>query len=111
MQTLITVHCTRGASLRDAIENDPQREKRHALEVVWAHKPGRYPGWLKLRSTAPDRPGAVNVEWDGDARLLLCRVITRGKSRQHLIIGDLVDYLIARHRRRIRFMVITPETR
>lgn len=110
MQTLITVHCTRGGSLRDALENDARRETHHGLRVVWAHKPGRHPGWLKLHSTHPDRPGAINVEWDGDARLLLCRVITRGRSRPHFITGDLIDYLMARHRRRIRFIVITPES-
>ncbi len=110
MQTLVTVHCRKGRSLREAIEADGRREATHGLKVVWAHKRGRHPGWLKLRSTVTGRPGAINIEWDGDASLLLCRVITRGGNRPHQILGDLIDYLMARHRRRIRFVVVTPES-
>jgi hypothetical protein len=38
----------------------------------------------------------------------LCRVITRGKGRPNLIIGDFVDFLLHHFRRRIRAINIIP---
>jgi hypothetical protein len=108
MQTFVEVYCKRGTSLREAIASDPRLEK-HGLEVLKQHQPGRTPGWAKLRGVKPDRKGTVNVEWDASAQVLHCRVVNRGRGRPHLIIGDLVEYLLARHRSRILVLMIVPQ--
>ena len=107
MQTVIQVHCSRGQSLRDKIAKD-SRLDQHSLYVVKEHQPGRSPGWLKIRSTEPDRRGAINLQWDA-AGVLRCRVVNRGKGKPNLIVGDFLDYLLARHRKRIRVVTLLPD--
>lgn len=99
--------CAHGRSLRDAIAND-QRLARHDLEIIQEKKPGRSPGWTKVRSTESNRGGSMNIQWDGATSILTCRVINRGSGRPNLIIGDFVDYLLSRYRRRIRLMTVLP---
>ena len=72
------------------------------LVVVEELRKGRSPGWSKLKSTRSDRDGAVNVRWQKNANLLLCRIVTRGKGDPSLLAGDLTAYLLKRHRRRIQ---------
>lgn len=107
VQILIQTICTRGRSLREAIVGDP-RIGRHDLVVVQQKRPGRQRGWAKLRSSRPDRHGAINLEWDADTHVLVSRVVTRGKGRPNLIIGDYIDYLLARHARRIQAINVIP---
>ncbi len=107
MQILIQTVCTRGRSLREAIVGD-QRIGRHDLQVLQQKRPGRSRGWAKLKSTLPDRHGAINLEWDADTSILISRVVTRGKGRPNLIIGDYIDYLLARHARRIQAINVIP---
>ena len=107
MQTVVQVVCSRGHSLRDAIAND-RKLTRHDLEVMQEKKPGRSPGWMKVRSTESNRGGSMNVQWDAATSILTCRVINRGSGRPNLIIGDFVDYLLSRHRRRIKLVTVLP---
>jgi hypothetical protein len=107
MQTVVQVVCTRGLSLRDAIANDP-RLARQGLEVIQEKKPGRSPGWTKVRTTESHRGGSMNIQWDGATNILTCRVIIRGSGRPNLIIGDFVDYLLSRYRRRIKLVTVLP---
>jgi hypothetical protein len=107
MQILIQTVCTKGRSLREAIVGD-QRIGRHDLQVLQQKRPGRSRGWAKLKSTLPDRHGAINLEWDADTNILISRVVTRGKGRPNLIIGDYIDYLLARHARRIQAINVIP---
>lgn len=107
MQTVVQVFCTPGRSLRDAISGD-RRLDRHSLDVIAAHKPGRNPGWLKLRSRKPERRGAINIEWNRDLRLLTCRIVTKLRNRPNMIASDFVDYLLSRHWRRIESITIAP---
>ena len=107
MQTVVQVVCTRGRSLREAIAND-RRLIRHKLSVVQEKKPGRSPGWTKVRTTEGDRSGSMNVQWDSATSILTCRVVNRGAGRPNLIIGDFVDYLLRRHRRRIKLVTVLP---
>ncbi len=100
MQTLVQAICKKGPSLRDAIVRDPRIEDRGFVVSVVKQR-GRTKGWAKLHSMFDDRRGAVNVEWDADASVLLCRVVTRGGHTPHLVVGDLVDYLIRKFKRRI----------
>ena len=105
MQTLVQVICTPGSSLRDAIANDRQLES-HWFEVLRERKAGRSPGWTKLRSRARGRRGTLNIQWNGATRILSCRVVNRGPGKPNLIIGDFVNYVLRRHRRRVKMLAV-----
>jgi len=107
MQTLLLVYCVNRHSLRDAIAND-SKLGRHGFKVTKHQQPGRAPGWMKLHSTKSGRRGALNLDWDSDAQVLRCRAVNRGKGEPSLVLGDFVEYLFARYRRRIRMVTITP---
>jgi hypothetical protein len=107
MQTVIHIHCSRGRSLREAVAKDEQLQA-HMLQVARQLQPGRSPGWLKLHSTEPNRRGAINIQWQAAGAVLQCRVINRGTGRPNLIVGDFLDYILARFRRRVRVITILP---
>ena len=107
MQVLVQVVCKRGPSMRDAVANSPQL-KNHNLQVIEKKRPGRSRGWTKVRSTEPRRHGAINVEWDADTNILVSRVITKGRGKPNLIIGDFVDFLLRRFSSRIQAINIIP---
>jgi hypothetical protein len=107
MQVLVQVICTRGPSLRDAIAKHARLED-HFLRVTEQKRPGRPRGWTKVHSTVPNRHGAINLEWDSHTGVLVSRVITRGRGRPNLIIGDFVDFLLRRFRSRIQAINIVP---
>jgi hypothetical protein len=107
MQTLVHVYCWQGPSLRERIAKDRKLES-FKLQVVKEQKPGRRPGWLKLHSNTPDRRGAINLQWDASG-LLRCRVVNRGSGKPSSIIGDFVEYVLARHRKRVRTITIVPD--
>ena len=107
MQTLVQVICSPGPSIRDAIANDAKLEA-HYFEVVRERKPGRSPGWTKLKSRAEKRRGSINLQWSATTKVLLCRVVNKGAGKPNLIVGDFVDYLLQRHRRRIKIINVVP---
>jgi hypothetical protein len=107
VQTLVQVVCTSGSSVRDAIANDAKLDA-HNFEVLLERKAGRSPGWTKLRSRAEGRRGSINIQWNAATRVLSCRVVNKGSGKPNLIIGDFVDYLLQRHRRRIRVITVLP---
>lgn len=107
MQTLVQVICTPGRSLRDAIANDP-RLAAQDFEILAERKAGRSPGWTKLGSRAEGRRGTINLQWNAAARVLSCRVVNKGAGKPNRIVGDFVDYLLRRHRRRIRLISVLP---
>ena len=45
--------------------------------------------------------GAINLEWHARSSTLICRVVTKLGNKPNSIIGDFVDYLLARHQSRI----------
>lgn len=103
---LVYTVCVKGGSVREAILRDRKLED-HGLAVRKGRKVGRKPGWAKLHST--DRiPGAINLEWDGDAGVLVARVISRGRQRPSAIVGRFVEYLADRHHRRILTITVVP---
>jgi hypothetical protein len=104
VQTLVHVLCSKGPSLRESIANDLKR-RPHDLRVIREKQPGRAPGWMKLESSVMAR-GVLNVEWDASSSVLSARVITRG-SAPSPIVGDFVNYLLGRHRRRVRTIITT----
>ncbi len=100
MQILVQVLCSKGQSLREAIANDP-RLGSYNLQVIREKQPGRAPGWMKLHSADSAR-GALNVEWDVQSAVLRARVITRGSRKPSPIVGDFINYLLARHGSRVQ---------
>ena len=108
MQAIVQVICTKGPSLRESIVNDDKRLDFFGLEVSGKLKAGRQKGWAKIHSGLPDRWGALNIEWDSDTGILLCRVVNRQKGSPELILGDFVSYLLRYYRRRITIINILP---
>ena len=107
MQTLVQVICKKGTSLRDEIVNDPKLES-FGFAVQKKLQPGRAPGWATLHSAETDRRGALKIAWDAQTRVLLCRVVNRGKGRPYQIVGDFVRYVLARFRGRIEAINVLP---
>jgi hypothetical protein len=54
------------------------------------------------------RRGSINIQWNAATKVLSSRVVNRGAGKPNLIIGDFVDYLLQRHRRRIRLIAVLP---
>ena len=107
MQTLVQVVCTRGPSLREAIVKH-RRLEDYGLRVSLQQQPGRSHGWAKVHSSESDRRGVLNIEWDADTCLLLCRVVSRGQTRPNLPVGSLVDFLLRHFRSRVEAINIIP---
>jgi hypothetical protein len=107
MRVLVQVVCSKGRSLRQAIVRDQSLDS-FGLVVTEHKRQGRPHGWAKIYSTFSGRHGAINIEWDSDTRVLLCRIVTRGAGKSNLIIGDFVDYLIRRFSKRIMAINILP---
>ena len=107
MQTLVQVVCTPGPSVRDAIANDAKLDA-HDFEILLERKAGRAPGWTKLRSRALGRRGTINIQWSSATRVLSCRVVNKGSGKPNLIIGDFVNFLLQRQRRRIKLITVFP---
>ena len=98
MQTIIQVITTGRGSLREKIMTDPQL-RRFDLIPTEHQRPGRPHGWAKIHSEIAH--GAINLEWHGRSSTLICRVVTKLGNKPNSIIGDFVDYLLARHQSRI----------
>jgi hypothetical protein len=98
MQTVIQVITSGRGSLREKIMNDVQL-KRFDLIPTEHMRPGRPHGWAKIHSETAH--GAINLEWHGRSGTLICRVVTKSGHKPNSIIGDFIDYLLARHQSRI----------
>ena len=107
MQILVQVICKKGKSLRDSIVNNKNLTD-HLLKASEQKKMNRSKGWAKIHSTEQDRHGAINIEWDSDTSILIARVITKGKGKPNLIIGDFIDFLFSQYRQRIQAVNIIP---
>ena len=107
MQLLIQVVCTPGKSLRESIAKHPKISE-HGLTVSQQLNPDRSPGWTKLHSTLADRNGAINVQWNPHACLLIARVVTRAKGDPALISRDFIGFLLRRFKRRIKSISVAP---
>jgi hypothetical protein len=107
MQSLIQVVCAKGPSLRDAIGDDAKRLDEFGLFVVEQRRVGRRRGWSKLHSGREGAYGAINVQWDKAASVLVCRVVTRG-AKPSKIVGDFVGYLFSRYKSRIQAINVFP---
>ena len=100
MQTVIQVITSGRGSLREKIMTDPQLRKFDLIPTEH-QRPGRPHGWAKIHSDC-DAHGAINLEWHGRSNTLICRVVTKLGNKPNSIIGDFIDYLLARHQSRIQ---------
>ena len=100
MQTVIQVVTTGRGSLRNKIMSDPQLEKKFRLVPTEHFRAGRPHGWAKIHS-AGEAHGVINLEWHSRTGVLICRVVTKLGNKPNSIIGDFIDYLLARHQGRI----------
>ncbi len=109
MQTLIQVICNKNqrSSLREEIANDNQLQK-FDFEVIQFLKPERPKGWLKIKSIKKSVYGALNIQWDYNTKVLSVRVVNRGWAKPAAIVGDFIDYLLARYKARIKAINIFP---
>ncbi|HMC25632.1 MAG TPA: hypothetical protein VKH14_09170 [Candidatus Udaeobacter sp.] len=98
MQTVIQVIASGRGSLREKIMTDPQL-RRFDLTPTEHQRPGRPHGWAKIHSETAH--GAINLEWHARSSTLICRVVTKLGNKPNSIIGDFIDYLLARHQSRI----------
>ena len=103
-QIVVQVLTSLPRSLRDTINRDDKLENFN-LRVEYK-KAARSNGWSKLHSTRGGH-GAINVHWEGAAKMLICRVVTRG-GKPDLIIADFIHYLLARYGKKIESINIIP---
>ena len=75
-------------------------EGKFKLVPTEHQRPGRPHGWAKIHS-AGEAHGVINLEWHGRTGVLICRVVTKFGNKPNSIIGDFIDYLLARHQSRI----------
>lgn len=61
-----------------------------------------------MRSRAVGAAESINIQWNGAPKVLSCRVVNKGSGKPNLIIGDFVNYLFQRDRRRIRLVTVLP---
>ena len=108
MQTVIQVVCSTGESLREKIVKDAKLEDYY-LRVLKQKSVGRSPGWAKISSNETGVAGVLNLEWHKESMLLIGRVITKAGNKPDELIGCFVEYLLSRHRRRIRIINILVE--
>ena len=110
MQVVVTVVCNKtSGSLRQAIVDDKNRLEKYGFRVVEQRRQTRPSGWSKLRSNNPEIRGVLNLEWDYDTGILVCRAITRGANIPSRIVGDFVHYLMDCFRRRVFAITILAE--
>lgn len=105
-QVLVQVVTSFKESLREKIINDAKLGE-YGLKVVSKKNPRRVSGWAKLHSKNGGY-GAINVQWFDDTAVLLCRVVTKGKGKPDLIIGNFIWYLLGRYPRVIESIHIIP---
>ena len=108
MQTVVQVVCSKGKSLRDAIANDNCLED-YNFKILTEKKQGRKPGWTSVRSTDSSLRGTIKMQWSASTRFLICRVINKGAGRPNQIIGSFINYLLERHKKRLKLVTIWTE--
>lgn len=121
LQVLIQVLCKKDTeSLRQAINDklsqDPRNSKRisvYGIKVTEESRKGRSPGWSKRHSCTESESdthrkvnGAINVEWDADTRMLICRSVSNDIPSE--LITRLLRYLLTTHGKRIESISVFP---
>ena len=101
MQTIIIVHAKQNSkySLRNHIVTLLGKKvvsDEYGLTVKESRNVNRPQGWAKIVSTSTEGHGSLNIEWDANARMLICRIVTNGKNSPTPIIGNFINLLYKR---------------
>lgn len=99
MQIQLQAFGRTSVSLRKRIADDLSYGQHDILYVQAFKDPARPSGWAKIKGQG--LPGAINLEWDASANMLLARAITRKGNRPHALLGVFLEYLIERHGKKI----------
>jgi hypothetical protein len=87
-------------SLRELIADDIARwDRGDGLEIISKQTKGRVRGWSKIKKLGC--AGALNIEWDADAKTLVVRAVTRAGNKPDQLIGTFVSYILRVHGKRI----------
>jgi hypothetical protein len=95
MQIQLQAFTRKKSSLRKAITDDLTVHGHDVLAIEKKVDLDRKPGWSKI--SGKGLPGALNIEWDASAHMLLARAITRGGNTPHRLLGAFLEYLIEQH--------------
>ncbi len=108
MQTLLQVICKgrQKTSLRTTIAADKALTKFN-LQCTLFKRTDRPEGWTKIHSLRPQASGAINMQWDGETKVLTLRIITR-KGNPGPIMADFLDYLFHKKRAIVKAVNIYP---
>ena len=100
MQTVIQVIATGTGSLRNKIMTDPQLDEKIWIPRLDTSARGVHTAGQK---SIAQPTFMARSTWNGTrrSRTLICRVVTKLGNKPNSIIGDFVDYLLARHQSRI----------
>lgn len=107
MQTVMQIACTKGKSLRDAIANDDKL--KYKFKILTEKKQGRKPGWTSIRSIDSNLRGTIKIQWSASTHFLTCRVVNKGAGRPNQIIGAFIEYILGKHKKRIKLITIWTE--
>ena len=95
MQVSMQAFGRRGDSLRRRITDDLYTRPHDVLYVEEFKNPERSPGWAKILGQGLS--GALNLEWDASARMLLVRAIAKKGNKPYELLGVFLAYLFERH--------------
>lgn len=109
MEQIIQVHAKRNRSLREKILADYQGLDNAGLTVRKEKTKGRNPGWAEIISSDKSVNGTIKISWEPTTEILTCRVSNTGTGIPFPILGNFVNYLIERHKAKIKFLVVVPE--
>jgi hypothetical protein len=103
MQTVLYIlaKSSRQSSLREVIVSELSEwtYEGKSWKVVSKQTKGRPRGWAKIRQEGCH--GALNIEWDADAKTLICRAVSRQGNDSSELVGDFIAHLLRWHGRKI----------
>lgn len=99
MQIQLQAFSRKTESLRKAITDDLAKRGHEVLILEEFLNLKRKPGWSKISGRG--FPGAINIEWDASAHMLLARAIARKGNMPHKLLGAFLEYLVERHGKKI----------
>ena len=109
MEQLIQVHAKRNKSLRDKILADVVGLEKAGLSVRKEKTKGRNPGWAEITSDDKSVNGTIKISWEPTTEILTCRISNMGTGKPYPILGNFINYLMEKHKTKIKFLVVVPE--
>lgn len=95
-----------GSALFEVITKDSKLGEFEFEVVKRSRTRGQYKA--TLASDGEGRHGTVVIEWSASSRIMSFQISTKDGWNPHLITGDVVDYLVARHSNGIDIINVIP---